>query len=459
MKHSLLFLLTALLLSFTATAQECIRFSINDRSELPQVSRAVSIDRVDGTTVTAYANKEELQMLEALGYSYERVQLPTPKVLNMATTVAEMYQWNRYPTYDTYVAMMQQFAADHPTHCILDTIGYSINNRLILCAHITSGSIDDRYRPQFFYSSTMHGDEVTGYYLMLRLIDTLLKGYGNNEYITRLIDENEIYINPLSNPDGTYYRGNHTVQGSQRYNANWVDLNRNYPDPFGTDPLNAQQQENTYMIDYLSNHSFVMSANLHGGSEVLNFPWDSYTSSQQRHPQYDWWVTVCQRFMDTVRNHTNSHFHDVNNQGYIAGGDWYVIPNGRQDYVNYYHNCLEMTMELSTDKTLSTDRLDNYWSFEGPALISYIYEAASAPNHHQSIEQPTLGDRTLTVYPNPTRDVVFIEPSDGGFLLDIYGHRVLTVDLGANTIDLRPLPAGVYLYVSQGRTARIVKQQ
>ena len=55
------------------------------------------------------------------------------KSLLMASSIAEMYDWNRYPTYETYVAMMQQFASDFPTICHLDTIGVSINNRLILC--------------------------------------------------------------------------------------------------------------------------------------------------------------------------------------------------------------------------------------------------------------------------------------------------------------------------------------
>lgn len=457
MKQLAFILLFTIACAFQSVAQERICFTIGDRSELSKVTRIVSIDRVEGTTVTAYANKEELQMLESLGYHYQKADLPTPKVLNMATTVAEMANWDCYPTYDTYVAMMQQYAANYPTHCILDTIGYSIDNRLILCAHITSGSVDEMYRPAFFYSSTMHGDEVTGFYLMLRLIDTLLKGYGNNDYITNLVNRTEIYINPLSNPDGTYHYSNNTVQGSQRYNANYVDLNRNYPDPFGSAPMYSQQQENTYMIEYLTNHHFVMSANLHGGSEVLNFPWDSFTSYERRHPNYNWWVEVCSRFIDTVRNYSTSHFLDVNNEGYVAGGDWYTIPNGRQDYVNYYHNCLELTMELSTIKTLSTDRLNNYWNFEGPALISYINEVHNAPNNTQGIQQ-SAALPTLKVYPNPTNSVVFIEPSEGGYLYDMYGHRVLTVDPGANTIDMNNLKSSVYLYVSGGRTVRIVKQ-
>ena len=255
----------------------------------------------------------------------------SPKAVDMATTLDEMDAWNRYPTYEVYVAMMQRFADNYPDLCHLDTIGTSIQGRLILSLAITGSALTDNYRPEFFYSSTMHGDEVTGFYLMLRLCDTLLRSYGISQDITSLLDRTRICINPLSNPDGTYHGGNSTVARAWRYNSDYVDLNRNYPDPFGTDPLEPLQPENEAMIDYVSQHNFRLSANLHGGSEVMNYPWDSFTSSQQLNEHSEWWKEVCKRFVDTCRLVDSQRFRDVNTRGYINGGDWYVIHNGRQD--------------------------------------------------------------------------------------------------------------------------------
>ena len=56
----------------------------------------------------------------------------SPKAVDMATTLEEMEAWNRYPTYEVYVAMMQRFADNYPDLCHLDTIGTSIQGRLIL---------------------------------------------------------------------------------------------------------------------------------------------------------------------------------------------------------------------------------------------------------------------------------------------------------------------------------------
>ena len=72
----------------------------------------------------------------------------------------------------------------------------------------------DTTLPKFFYSSTMHGDEVTGYYFMLRLIDTLVNGVENDVQIQNILSSSIVYINPLSNPDGTYYSGDNNVSGS-----------------------------------------------------------------------------------------------------------------------------------------------------------------------------------------------------------------------------------------------------
>ena len=176
----------------------------------------------------------------------------SPKAITMATTLEEMDTWDKYPTYEVYMAMMQRFVDSFPDLCHVDTIGTSVQGRLILSLAITGSDLNDMYRPEFFYSSTMHGDEVTGFYLMLRLCDTLLRSYGTSQEITSLLDRTRICINPLSNPDGTYRGGNNTVARAMRYNANYVDLNRNYPDPFGTDPLEPLQPENEAMINYVS---------------------------------------------------------------------------------------------------------------------------------------------------------------------------------------------------------------
>lgn len=372
----------------------------------------------------------------------------------MASTPAEMAGWDRYPTYSTYLSMMQQWVSEYPALCRLDTIGTSINGRLILSLELSS-ALNDSTLPEFFYSSTIHGDEITGFVMMLRLIDTLLSSYGQSERLTALLDGTHICINPLSNPDGTYYSGDNSVQNARRYNARNIDLNRRYPDPFRNYSYSIPQ-ENQLMISYMQRHHFSLSANLHGGAEVLNYPWDSFTSLERPHPDAEWWKALCRKCIDTLRAYPNGTFDDVEDSGFIAGGDWYVIGGGRQDYVNQALGCLEITMEISVDKQLSSNRLPEYWRFLAPMLITYMEAVHTLPT---SVGIPAVTSEQLSAYPNPTTGQVFlsgIKENEEVEILDIQGHLLMQKQ-GA-TLDLSPLPQGIYLLRTAEAVGKIIKR-
>lgn len=388
-----------------------------DNAKIRELSRIISIDKRKGDTITAYANRTEFEAFLCYGYTYAIVPRGMEKAVTMASTVAQMSNWDRYPTYEVYLQMMDSFAVKYPTLCCIDTIGTSVRGRLILCAVISDSLGIDQNEPQFFYTSTMHGDEVTGFILMLRLIDHLLSNYGTDAAITQLVDNTRIFINPLSNPDGTYSGGDSTVSRATRYNANYVDLNRNYPDPWGSAPLSSIQRENTAMMNYAQNHHFVMSANLHGGSEVVNFPWDSYPSYEKLSADYDWWRAVGRKFVDSCRAAHSGAYTSVNRSGIVVGGNWYVISNGRQDYMNYYHRCRETTIEVSDTKTLSSSLLPTYWNFHRQALIDYIGQV-----HHgihgmvvdSLTRQPIAALITVQNYDYDSSEV-FSRPGHGDF--------------------------------------------
>ena len=63
-----------------------------------------------------------------------------------------------------------------------------------------------------------------------------------------------------------------------RYNASWVDLNRNYPHPQdGMHPDgNSWQQETKIFMGLADSINFSLAANLHGGTELVNYPWDTW---------------------------------------------------------------------------------------------------------------------------------------------------------------------------------------
>ena len=393
MKNLILILSFAVLIPFIGLAQDknkeiskanfyldtrnevYFRFNKSDVSIPKEINKIISIDKLIGDSVYAYANKK--QFVNFLKKEIGFVTLTPPsllKELKISKSVAEQKDWDSYPSYDTYILLMNQFATDYPDLCQIKNIGLSTNGRQILSVKISDNVNIKEPEPEFLYTSTMHGDELTGMILCLQLIDYMLSSYGSNNRITELIDNIEIYINPLSNPDGTYFTGNSSVVGATRFNSNGVDLNRNFPDPEdGLHPDgNPWQQETLVMMDFLMNHNFVLSANLHTGSEVINYPWDTWSTL---HADNNWYVYISAQYVDSVHIYSPSSlggYLTQFNNGITNGYEWYTIDGGRQDFVNYYLHGREVTMELSVNKAPPAGMLPLYWEANYRSLISYI---------------------------------------------------------------------------------------
>ncbi|MBE0640779.1 MAG: carboxypeptidase regulatory-like domain-containing protein, partial [Bacteroidales bacterium] len=220
-------------------------------------------------------------------------------------------------------------------------------------------------------------DETVGYVLMLRLADYLLSNYASDPRIQRMVDSIDIWINPLANPDGTYRFGNQSVAGASRYNANWVDINRNFPDPEdGPHPDGfAWQPETQIFMNFASSHNFGISCNIHGGAEVCNYPWDTWYAWQKLHPDDIWWQFVCNEYADTAQLYSPSGYLDDFGTGVTHGATWYSIDGGRQDYMNYFHHCREFTLEISSTKLPSASLLPNYWNYNYRSLLNYMEQS------------------------------------------------------------------------------------
>ncbi len=351
-----------------------------NRDLVHELGHIISIDNVNDTFVQAYANRNEYEQFKTYGIQYAPAYeyYRQTRALNMATTVDQMANWDRYPTYPVYLQMMQNYANTYPDLCRLVTNGQSVSGKDIVTLVISDNVNVDEDEPEFWWSSTMHGDETTGWYFMLRLIDYLLTNYGTDEQATRLVNNIEIHISPNTNPDGTFYRSNDgtSMANGRRYNQNGVDLNRNFPFINGT-ASNGNQPEITMMTAYADAHNFVMAANGHGGSECLNYPWDEdgWTHARRPNADDDWWLYVCNQYANTVHA-INSRIltgpSDVSGaNGITKGSEWYSIDGGRQDYMNYYHHCKEITMEWSSTKMLGTENLNNYWNYHRQAILDY----------------------------------------------------------------------------------------
>ncbi|NLH51366.1 MAG: T9SS type A sorting domain-containing protein [Bacteroidales bacterium] len=379
-------------------------FRIDDFNRLSELTKIISLDAVSAEgEVRAYANAKEFSRFTELGIPFEVLphpgDSPEPVPMSDYDDLKSRNNWNTYPTYDAYVQMMNDFASNYPNLCQVFQFGTSVQGRKLLMAKITSNV--NQKKPRFFYTSTIHGDETGGYVLCLRMIDYLLSNYGTNPRVTNLVDNVEIFINPLANPDGTYKGGNNTVNGAIRYNANYVDLNRNFPDPAdGPHPDgNSWQPETVAFMSLADNYFFNLSANFHGGAEVVNYPWDTWS---RLHTDNTWWIFVSRQYADTAHAHSPTGYMAGFNNGITNGYAWYRITGGRQDYMTYFQQGREFTLEISNTKLYPASQLPNLWEYNYRSMLSYI-------------EQSLYGIRgiiTDSITGQPIRAMVFIKNYD-----------------------------------------------
>ena len=355
-----------------------LKVALSNKQDLFFLSSMVSIEKTRGLNVWATANAVGFAKLEQTQLTYQILQ---PE--GIRKSLKGYTDFTSYPSYTQYINMVKAYAANYPDICKLDTIGYSINGRLIPVLKISKNVKSHEAKPQFFYTSSMHGDETGGFVLLLRLADYLLSNYGKDQYISSLVDQLEIWINPLSNPDGAYY-SNGIIYQPIRYNAKSIDLNRNFPDP--QDGLHPDgqtyQKENIAMMDFMKKHTFTMSANFHAGEEVLNFPWDTWGLHNSSFKDHDnhcdslWFGHVCKQYTDSIfKYYPKNYMRTLTDSGYIYGYNWYRITGGRQDYTTYFLHGREVTMEIDQNKTTYEDSLQSLWNKNYRSLLAYMKQA------------------------------------------------------------------------------------
>lgn len=409
MVKSIYLLMTVFLLGFTqaAIAQDTLKykhiadsifskkgeiyfkFTINSKEEIRTLTKIISIDHCSGdlgknNEVHAYANKKQFYNFLKLKYKY--TILPSPGSL-INPIMLDDYDLKRargmttfpaYPTYPAYENLMYKFQADYPALCKVVNIKTLASGRKLLLLKISDNINTKEDEPQFLYTSSMHGDEAAGYPLMLDLIEYLLVNYNTNPRVAKLVNNIEIWINPCANPDGTYKGGNNTVNGATRSNANNIDLNRNYPDPKGGQHPDGEawQAETKAFMAFADSMNIVMAANFHGGAEVVNYPWDTWSKAPA---DKNWWIQHSKRYADTAQAQSpgKAYMDDLysgSNPGVTQGYQWYEVEGGRQDYMNYFKHCREVTIELSAVKLLAESNLDKHWQYNYRSLLNYMEE-------------------------------------------------------------------------------------
>jgi len=322
------------------------------------VKGGYDVGNVSGNRVTLYATPDEVQQLRKDGF--------TPVAVSPLAEKA-------YQSYDSIVQTLQNAAADHPEICRLRKLGTSVTGRDLWAVLVTNNPDTEEDEPEFKYAGSMHGDEPVGAEMCLRSLDLLLTEYGSDDRIATLVDTTALWILPVMNPDG--------FETISRYNANGFDLNRSFPiylndftESVFREPspdLEGRPPEVVAVAQWTLDNSFVLSANFHSGSLVVNYPYDDdgkWSGIDAPTPDDALFRDIARRY--SVHNEpmwSSTEFPD----GITNGNTWYTVRGGMQDWNYRYAGCNEVTIELSTTKNPAPSALDALWADNKESMLSY----------------------------------------------------------------------------------------
>jgi len=160
---------------------------------------------------------ENEQKSEEKALSVPEIKLDEPSILP---------DWKDGEYHDYYgtIDLLNEFQIKYPDLVNIFSIGKSVLDRDIWCIRLTDEKCNN-VKLSCLIDGTIHGCEWEAGDACLYLAEYLLINFHINETITNILNTTEIYIIPLLNPDGR--------QIDDRFNANGIDLNRNFDVDFG----------------------------------------------------------------------------------------------------------------------------------------------------------------------------------------------------------------------------------
>ncbi len=269
---------------------------------------------------------------------------------------------NEWTNYSDIGPQLLQWEQEYGSLAQRHIIGTSVQGRQIWAIKISDNVNAEEDEPEFKYVSAMHGDEIVSVKMCMMLIEYLLTNYGVDPQATNIVDEVELWIVPLMNPDG-YDRSLRT-----RTNALGMDLNRDFPD-YGepNTPIGREPETQAIMV-WTADHTFTASANFHCGALVMNYPFDNYDSGSNLTPDDAEFIWMSEKYSYYNQPMWNGEWY----HGRTNGADWYVVHGGMQDWNYHFEGCNEITIEMSNTKEPAPSTIPAYWSDNRLSMMHYI---------------------------------------------------------------------------------------
>jgi murein tripeptide amidase MpaA len=296
---------TGLFLAFAVllTSGTVLRAENPERSVIISIAKSISLaDKIDALDlnllgewngkVYVLAGPADLEKLEKENVAYipetPRSYPPSSPVLFPQGGINGAY--HSYLELETDMLVLQQ---KYPNIVKVFDIGDSLEKRNIYAMKISDNVALEEDEAEVLFLGCHHAREWISVEVPFLLGKYLAENYATDPDIKRLVDQSEIWIVPLVNPDGLeytihvyrYWRKNRRDNGKSNFG---VDINRNYGYKWGIDNAGSSlnpasevyrgtaafsEPETRAVRDLFLSKDFQAMISFHSFSQVILYPW------------------------------------------------------------------------------------------------------------------------------------------------------------------------------------------
>jgi hypothetical protein len=250
--------------------------------------------------------------------------------------------------YYTYAEANQEMDAIHAAHPSITTtrtaLGLTHNMNTVWAMKVSDNPLVEEDEPEILIQAAQHAREPIGCTIAIEFLRYLTDGYGQDPICDFLVNQRQIWIVPVFNPDGYLHNEATNPNGGGMWRKNrrdngdgsyGVDPNRNWPymwgyDNYGSSPYTwdstyrgpspGSEPCNQAIMNLCNAHEFAIAVDFHSHSNLLLFPWcydDYYT------PEHSTFERLGEEFMRW--------------SGYTYGTSWEVLYNSNGNGKDWFY--------------------------------------------------------------------------------------------------------------------------
>ena len=195
----------------------------------------------------------------------QRFRSIAPKARPVAEPKLDKASLDGYRNFTQVEAELAALAARYPHIAKLESYGEAGGLKLY-ALKVSDNVAMDEDEPELMITSATHGDEIITVEVEMELLGELLRAYGTDARLSKMVDERELYFIPVVNPQGYSRR--------DRYAGGFTDPNRDYPWP--EKPERASVECIAALRRFFHSRDIKGSIDLHAYGKLVMFPW-AYT--------------------------------------------------------------------------------------------------------------------------------------------------------------------------------------